>query len=501
MSDKPNILLFYTDQQRFDTIAALGNSHIQTPALDSLVAEGTSFTSAYCASPVCIASRCSLILGQYPHQTGCTANSPMPQDRTSLMDLLHAVGYQTHGVGKMHFFPDSRKLWGFESRVYSEEGGMRPGDDYCDFLRQNGYGHIVDCYGVRSEMYYIPQPSQLPEHLHHTRWVADRCLEFLATRDRNRPFFLWASFTKPHPPFESPVPWNRLYKPVEMPMPYMPAHYEDLLTFWNRFQNRYKYRDQGFDWNLVRLIQAQYYAAISFVDYNIGRILQALRQENALDNTLVIFTSDHGELLGDYGSFGKRSILDPAARVPLIVRFPARFEPGARCDRLASSVDISPTCLAVAGISPSPDHVGFDLADLAAGKVNRDAVLCQYQQNRLGLYGLITQEWKYIYSAPDNKEWLLQRVPGQMDTRNLAGHPAYGALLTELRTRLIDWLRSDGYLDPLDGNSWRLYPRLDVPSTPDAWQLYQEGGNVDDRFPAGYEPRCKPKGGLALPHV
>ncbi|MGD8241096.1 MAG: sulfatase-like hydrolase/transferase, partial [Armatimonadota bacterium] len=116
MPDGPNILLLYTDQQRFDTIAALGNPHIQTPTLDSIVAEGTSFTSAYCASPVCVASRCSLVLSQWPHQTACTSNGPMPQERTSLMELLQAAGYQTHGVGKMHFSPDSRKLWGLDSR-------------------------------------------------------------------------------------------------------------------------------------------------------------------------------------------------------------------------------------------------------------------------------------------------------------------------------------------------------------------------------------------------
>jgi arylsulfatase len=498
MPSFPNILLIYTDQQRHDTVAALGNGTIQTPALDGLVREGVSFTGAYCASPVCISSRCSLLLGQWPHQTGCTANTPMPQERTSLMEMLQGAGYQTHGVGKMHFAPDGRKLWGFESRDFSEEGGMRRGDDFCDFLIANGFDHIADAHGVRSEWYYIPQPSQLPERLHHTRWVADRSLDFLKRRDRSRPFLLWSSFIKPHPPFESPVPWNRLYKPIEMPFPYMPRGHEDLLTFWNHVQNRYKYRDQGFDGNLVRLTKCAYYAAVSFIDYHAGRILQRLRDEGELDNTLVIFTSDHGELLGDYGSWGKRTMLDSAARVPLIVRYPERFAPGLRCDEVASAVDVLPTCLAAAGLKPPDDRVGVDLSRLCRGETGRAGVISHFQEEGSALYAFIAGDYKYVFSAPDNREWLFRRAEGQPESNSLAGNPAYEPVLSAMRQHLISSFRADGYEAPLAGDSWRVFPKREVPSTRDAWQLFQEGAPVDHLFPPGYEPRCKPGGGLPV---
>jgi len=498
MATRANILLLYTDQQRHDTIAALGNPYLQTPALDRLVREGVSFTSAYCASPVCIASRCSLLLGQWPHQTGCTANTPMPQDRTSLMEMLQGAGYQTHGVGKMHFAPDGRKLWGFDSRDHSEEGGMREGDHFCDFLRANGFGHLMDLHGVRSEWYYVPQPSQLPERLHHTRWVADCSLDFLRRRDRSRPFFLWSGFIKPHPPFESPVPWNRLYKPIEMPFPYLPPGYEDLLTFWNHLQNRYKHRDQGVDGNLVRLTKCAYYAAISLIDYHAGRILQQLREEGVLDDTLVIFTSDHGELLGDYGSWGKRSMLDAAARVPLIIRYPERFGSGARCDEIASHVDVLPTCLAAAGLRTPEDRVGFDLARLGRGEAGLAGVISQFQEEGLGLYGFVAADHKYVHSAADDREWLFRRAEGQPESRNLAGNPAYEPVVASMRGRLISSFRADGYEKPLEGDGWKRFPHREVPSTPDAWQLFQEGGEVDHLFPPGYEPRCKPGGGAPV---
>lgn len=498
MSRPCNILLLFTDQQRADTIAALGNPYIQTPTLDRLVAEGTSFTSCYTPSPVCIAARCSLVLGQYAHQTGCTANVPMPQERTSLMELLSDAGYQCHGVGKMHFSPDSRKLWGFESRDYSEEGGMRQDDAFCDFLRANGYDHILDPNGVRSEWYYVPQPSQLPERLHHTRWVADRSLDFLRRRDRNRPFFLWSSFVKPHPPFESPVPWNRLYKPIEMPFPFLPRDYKELTTFWNRVQNRYKYRDQGFDGNLVRLTKCAYYAAISFVDYNAGRILAELEAQGELDNTLVLFTSDHGEMLGDYGCWGKRSILDAAARVPLIARHPWRFGAGVRYDRPVSLVDVLPTCLRAAGLKPGKEHAGEDLAEIASGGGDRPGVYSQFQQGELGLYGFITDEYKYIWSAPDQREWLFRRNPGQPDQRNLAGNVAYEDALQQMRATLIAGLQASGHTTPLDGDRWAKFGRKELPTDPDAWQLFQEGGSVEGRFPEGYAPRCTPRGGIPV---
>jgi arylsulfatase A-like enzyme len=496
MAEQPNVLLFMTDQQRFDTIRELGNAYIQTPTLDSLAQEGTSFTSAYDASPVCIASRCSMILSQWAHETGCTTNCAMPQERTSLMDLLADAGYQTHGVGKMHFAPDSHKMWGYESRDYSEEGGYRENDDYCRFVHEAGYDHVFALMGVRSEYYYIPQPSQLPARLHNTTWVADRSLDFLDRRDQDRPFFLWSSFIKPHPPFESPAPWHRLYKPMDVPLPHLPADFEALQTYWNRRQNRYKYRDQGWDENFVRTMRAAYYACISFVDYNAGRIIERLRQTGEIDNTIIIWVADHGEMLGDFGSFGKRSIFDAAARVPLMIRYPERFGAGERCDDVCSLVDIAPTILASCGVDGIDQHSGVDLGELRDGGADRPGVLCQYSQGDSGLYGLITDDFKYVYSAADNREWLFRRRGAEPEERSLAGHQAYWRTTAEMRGKLIEWLRSDGYTDVLDGDSWRVYPpdeRPTVDPNPDDGLLMQEARDVSGDFPPGYGPISLPQ--------
>ncbi|MGQ9631324.1 MAG: sulfatase-like hydrolase/transferase [bacterium] len=163
---RPNILFIFTDQQRADTIGVL-NPVMRTPAMDRLCAEGTLFTNAHTPVPVCVPARCSLIFGQYAHKTGCFENGfPMPdatRERPTLMSALARAGYQTHGVGKMHFTPNPHALLGFESRDRSEElCGSVNEDDYLTWLHQKGFGYVHDVHGVRGEMYYIPSPPSCP---------------------------------------------------------------------------------------------------------------------------------------------------------------------------------------------------------------------------------------------------------------------------------------------------------------------------------------------------
>ncbi|MEM1028543.1 MAG: sulfatase-like hydrolase/transferase, partial [Planctomycetota bacterium] len=238
-SDSPNILILFTDQQRYDTIAALGHPLLKTPALDSLCQQGTTFTRAYTPSPVCVPARHALASGLPPHMSGVFDLDDDPTPTVSMMQRLSDAGYQTHGVGKMHFKPDAYDRWGFESRDTSEEGGHDlERDDYARYIVEQGFGHVTDPYGLRSEFYYLPQPSQLPAELHHSHWVADRSIEFLNRRDTGRPFLLCSHFVGPHPPFASPLPWSRLYRGHEPAPSFRPEGYEDFLTYWNHAQNR-----------------------------------------------------------------------------------------------------------------------------------------------------------------------------------------------------------------------------------------------------------------------
>ena len=474
---RPNILLFFTDQQRGDTIHAGGNPVIKTPNLDRLCDEGVQFQHAYTASPVCVSARCSLIHGQYCHTTGCFDNGfPMPTDRPTLMSALAEAGYRTHGIGKMHFSPDSQARRGFQSRDRAEElRGSMAGDDYLEFLHAHGGSHIHDPHGLRGEMYYIPQPAQMPAELHATNWVGDRTVEFIREASGDQPFFLFSSFIHPHPPFSPPTPWTKLYRAPLMPLPKCPPDSEALWTWYNRHQNRYKYRDQGIDQNLLRNQKAFYYACISFIDYQVGRALAALEETGRLDDTLILFTSDHGELLGDYNCFGKRSFLDSAARIPLIARYPGRFAKGEACARVANTVDVMPTCLAAAE-AQVPDQDGVDLAELAGGGCDRSFVISELQSGNRAMYGIIDERWKYLYSAPDDREFLFDRVNDPDETRDRAGLCLCEESLKETRQALIDYYKSVGFTAPLDGDGWKRYPALGMPRNPDAGLLIQDAG-------------------------
>ena len=490
---RPNILHLFTDQQRFDTIGALGNPAIKTPHLDRLCREGVAFTSAYTSSPVCVAARCSMIMGQYPMRTGCYENTLMPSDRQTFMDALTRAGYRTHGIGKCHFTPDRYALRGFQSRQYQEEGPRQ--DDmtrptYYRDLHAKGLTSANEVMGVRGELYYIPQKSALAAADHPSQWVGDQAVTYIENGG-DEPWYLFAGFIHPHPPFAPPDPWHKLYRPTLMPLPNVPPDWQALQTFVNRVQNRYKYRDQGIDLNLVRALKAYYYACVSFVDYQVGRILAALERTGQLDNTLILFTSDHGEHLGDYNCFGKRSFHDSAARVPMILRGPGGFAGPRVCDEVVSPVDVAPTLLNAAGAEITGHPLdGLDLADVQAGTARREFVFGQMaHEDRSAAdfkstpetvaagssYMAVSTRWKYFYSAPDNREFLFDRLTDPRETRNQAGVSQFrGEVRDRMRSALIDLLTECGTTAGVDGDGWKVFPKQEISTDPDAGLLIQE---------------------------
>ncbi|HBE03739.1 MAG: hypothetical protein A2096_17945 [Spirochaetes bacterium GWF1_41_5] len=501
MPDKPNILLFFTDMQRADTIGALGNPVIKTPALDRLVKDGTSFTNAFTPCPVCIPARCSMQYGLYPSATKCAENYAMMSDNeASYPQMLGSAGYRTHAVGKCHFSPVWDALRGFHTRETQEEG-VPADDDYSKYLMQNGIDDY-EPHGVRSEMYYIPQPSRLPEKHHPSQWVGDRSLNFI-TRTRE-PWCLFSSFIHPHPPFTPPRPWHKLYRPHNMPLPRITQDMESLYTSINRIQNRYKYQDHGINLNLLRLQKAYYYAAISFVDYQIGRIIEYLEKSGQIDNTLIIFTSDHGEYLGDYHCFGKRSMHDASARIPFIIRYPEKYSRNRQSDLPVSLVDVMPTFLGAAGIN-QPEHLhGLDINALLSGSKKREYVFSQWSRCTNAQYMIAGREWKYFYSAADEKEFLFNRITDPQETRNAASLACNSEVKKRLRTELMNFLQRTGENEAMDETTmtWKKFPAKNagqdyntgnlfssthLPADPDSCLLLQDPPEKKMPDSAGYK--------------
>jgi len=468
MSKKPNVLLIFTDMQRADTIHALGNPIIKTPNLDRLVKEGTAFNSCYSPSPVCVPARCCMHYGVYPQKTGLFTNGTMPPDNgNSIPAILGKEGYITKAIGKCHFTPDRLASRGFQQRLVQEECCSDPTqDDYCKWLQDNDYD-FDEPHGTRGEMYYIPQVSLHSEKDHPSNWIGDRSVEFIQDQaGSEQPWMLFSSFIHPHPPFAPPKPWHKLYRAPMMPLPEVPEYSDSLYTWINLRQNRYKYRDNGIDKNLMRNIKAYYYATISFIDYQIGRMLDTLEQSGELDNTLIIFTSDHGEYLGDYNCFGKRSMHNASSRVPMIVRYPKRFTAGMVCDQAVSLVDVFPSIGAATEAKiTNVDLDGMDLAEVAAGNCTREAVFSQFGDGEIAIYMAVTREWKYFYSAGDDREFLFDRINDPRESSNKAKAPLFQEAKEQMKQTLLKYLKTEkaskAYIETESGLDWKPYSLYD----------------------------------------
>jgi arylsulfatase A-like enzyme len=278
-----------------------------------------------------------------------------------------------------------------------------------------------------------------------------------------------------------------------MPLPNVPPNYESLWTWVNRDERRAVFRDQGVDWHLLRAIRAYYYACISFIDCQVGRMLESLAKTRQLDETLILFMSDHGDLLGDYLCFHLGSMHDGCARIPLLARWPARFRGGARCDRLVSQLDVAPTILNCIR-SPAlmqPDLPGRDLAQIANDEVNPQPAFVQFQRAERGIYAVVTDEWKYAYSAGDDVEFLFDRKREPLETQSVASLPLTYTKQATLKRILLGHLRAVGETTAVDGDDWRRYPEWRQPLTPIVGQRVYDHPWADLSIP-GYTDEPPP---------
>lgn len=402
MSKQPHILFLFTDQQRRDTIHALGNERICTPALDEIARESVVFDQCYTPAPVCVPARLAMFAGQYPGRTGCCNNNRSYRyTGEGFYAEFTKRGYQSCCVGKMHHCKDPYGPMGFERR-YTQEELSQPEDDYTRFIMNSPYSHVFDYNGMRSEMYYVPQISQLPAQYHPTQWVGDQGVQFIRECDPERPIFLMASFIHPHPPFAPPSPWNKMYRTVS-DEPYMPEKPEEFSAFMS---DRFTREKLGISRQDLTLLRNYYYSCVSFVDYQIGRIIRALKDRGMYENTIVVFSSDHGEMLGDFGTMGKRSMLDGAVHIPLLMRVPG-VDTGHRTD-VCSLVDIAPTLLSCAGIEyDEAEYDGFDLF----GDRRHTEVYSQYSTGENGTYMVATNQDKLVYHGRSKQYYYFDTMP------------------------------------------------------------------------------------------
>ncbi len=347
----PNVLIFLTDQQRYDTVRAAGYPHMITPALDALCADGTLYTNAYSSNPVCMPARHDLITGRTGRAHGYFMNAPKPIKDLSVDTLPHMFsrnGYRTAAIGKMHYFP-VREHHGFGSMSLMEElPKRRADDDYAMYLKREGLD-VQNLHGVRPHLYHAPQISQQDSAHHGTSWVADSAIKWLDD-NAGAPFFLMCGFVHPHPPWNIPSELTRLYADAKLPKPVPRSR-----NIQDGNDDNAWFGDMDSP-DFARAQRAAYYTAVTMIDSGVGRVVEWLKANGQYDDTLIIYTSDHGEMLRDKGYFSKELPYEGAARIPLIVKYP-HTQKQARDDRLATLLDLFPTIADVCALSPAGEDL------------------------------------------------------------------------------------------------------------------------------------------------
>jgi uncharacterized sulfatase len=485
-ADRPNILFITSDQQHWNTLSAT-NPEISTPSLDKLGREGVTFTRAYCANPTCTPSRASIITGRYPSQHGAySLGTKLPESEHTVGEDLSAAGYRTALVGKAHFQPlkgtdeypslesypimQDLEFWrsfhgpfyGFDhvelARNHTDEAHV--GQHYAIWMEEKGLSNWRDYFRTPTGTNDSQRRKWLiPEEYHYDAWISERTCALLEDyASRKEPFFLWASFFDPHPKYLVPEPWDAMYDPASLTVPRVtPGEHERNPPHFRMTQEekpdfsvyrepdgsgchgfRSHLRDRG---ELAKDI-AIYYAMISLMDRHIGTILERLDELGLADDTLVLFTTDHGHFYGQHGLIAKGAFhYEDMIRIPMIARYPGRIAPGGACAALQSHVDFAPTFLSFAGLPVPRTMTGVDQSAVWRGEEERarDWVVVENRHQPTTIHGKTYVDGRYkltVYQGRDYGELFdLEEDPGEVG--NLWAEPGARELKAELTTKLL----------------------------------------------------------------
>lgn len=451
-----NVLVIQADQFRADCLGVAGNPDVRTPHLDRLAGDGVRYRDAHCPFPVCTPSRYSLLTGLHVRQHGgWTNHCTLGPGIDTFPRALRRAGYRTAAVGKMHFTP-TRLDVGYDHLALAEQDGPgRYDDDYHRELAAAGLAPVTDLVDQEREFRATaPAPywdtygsgrSNLPEEWHSTSWIGEQARRVLAGWTEAGDHLLHVSFVKPHHPFDPPAGWDEAYDPTTLTP--LPGWTETIPAADQRHRREY-FDYEPMDLPRLRQVMAHYYATITHLDHEVGRMLGLLRQRGLYDDTLIVFTADHGEYLGFHHLLLKDGpMYDPVVKVPLLVKFPGRQRVGETSDALVSLIDVAPTVLAACGLTPSTPLPGTDLTDPAS---RHDYVFAE--DRRHGVAGMArTDRYKLLWSDAAG-DALFDLAADPYEFTNLVGDPAHGDQLRQMRAAAARWALHDAtpptYLDP-----------------------------------------------------
>lgn len=448
---KPNILFLMADQMRGDCLGVAGNPVIQTPHLDRLAAQGFHFARAYSSTPSCTPARAALLTGMSPWNHGQLGYGRVAEKYPyEKPQALRDAGYYCHAVGKMHFSPQ-RNPHGYHQILLDESGRAESPDfrsDYRSWFLSQAPTLNPDATGIGWND-NTSAPYALPEELHPTRWTADVAERFLDSYSGDAPFFLKVSFARPHSPYDPPARFMDAYRDAPLP--------ERAVGDWAarhapRSDNSASLWHGDLGPEAARAARQGYYGSVSFLDEQIGRVLAALERRGDLENTLILFTADHGDMTGDHHLWRKTYAYEGSAHIPMIVRCPKGWTTapaGARLDHPVELRDVLPTFLDAAGVTDVPAMDGSSLLRLARDPKADwrpwiDLEHCRCYAESHNWTALTDGRMKYIYQFEDGREQLFDLADDPRELRDLSGVPGRAKALAEWRGRMTEHLSPRG---------------------------------------------------------
>lgn len=468
---KPNVLLIMVDQMRSDCLSILNHPVVDTPNLDQMARDGVLFTNAYAATPSCVPARASVLTGMSQSSTGRVGyQDKVPWNyKNTIADEFTKAGYHTQSIGKMHVYP-TRNLCGFHN-VVLHDGYMHYNrfkhntlsvdafdstDDYTNWMRDRLPGNPdLNDLGLDCNSSTVTRPWNLPEYLHPTNWLTTQSIDFLRRRDPTKPFFLKMSYVRPHPPFDPPETFYNMYKDMEMPESPIgdwANHIDDELEGYSPITAKGIVPNQR-----LNRAKAAYYALITHIDHQIGRFLNAMQEYGVYRDTVILFTSDHGELLGDHHLFRKSLPYEGSAGIPFMVVDPGNYldiKKNTKSDKVVELRDIMPTLLDAANL-PIPDTVeGKSVLPLIRQTADKNLQWREYihGEHTLGKqsYHSITSETdKYIWYSQTGEEQFFDLSLDPLELNNKISNVDYKQTINARREQLIKSLkeREEGFTD------------------------------------------------------
>ncbi len=455
MAKKPNVLLICTDHWSGLLTPQAGHPVVMAPTLEQLGRNGVTFTNAYSACPSCIPARRSLMTGMTARSHGdriFNEEQPMP-DAPTMAQCFKDGGYQAYCVGKLHVYPQRNRI-GFNEVLLEEQGRHQFGikaDDYERFLALKGYAGMEYAGGMAHND-WLARPWHLPEYCHPINWAVREMSRVISRRDPGKPGFWYLSFSAPHPPLTPLQAYLDLYRDIEMDKPTTGNWSMDAERLPNSLRSRNLGALVNASWQEQALARRAFYATLTHIDHQIRLLIGILREEDILDDTIIVFTSDHGHMIGEHGLWVMTPFLEMSSKIPLIVIPTAgdkRYSIDAKDDRIAEFGDIMPTLLAMCGL-PIPETV--DSNSLWSDQ-RRDYLYGEHFEGEYAARMIRAGRFKLIYYATGNYVQLFDIEKDPRETTDLSKDEQYANELARLKDLLIqnlyngdeDWVR-DGEL-------------------------------------------------------